>query len=132
MFVVSSSVIPKIAPTANTPAAMLNTASRVRVLLCHRSNQILYQSTPISGLRFPEFEIFARVFVGGLLQRLARGLGLAEQFIQLIVAEGQHLDRTAFGGADRSPALAVVEEGDLARMLSGTQLQRHHVGRGGT
>jgi hypothetical protein len=88
MFVVSRSAMPKIAPTANTPAAMLSTASKVRVLLCHRSNQTLYQITLISDLRFPPLNVFLLMPIGSLVQRLTRDLGLVQQFLELIVADG--------------------------------------------
>src|SRR5512146_2701624 len=127
MFVVSSSLMPKIAPTANTPAAMLNTASRVRILLCQRSNQTLYQITPISDLHFPPLYIFLLMPVSGLAQRLTRDLGLVQQFVELLLADRQYLPRSSFRGADRGVRLAVMQEGNLAKGFAGTQLQNDHI-----
>src|SRR5512147_2168672 len=45
------SLMPKIAPMANTPAAMLNTLKIVRTLLCQRSNQTFCQMTLMLLLR---------------------------------------------------------------------------------
>src|SRR5512138_1402204 len=132
MFVLSSSLIPKIAPTANTPAAMLSTASRVRILLCHRSNQTLYQITLISSLHFPPLGIFLLMAIRCLIQRLTRDLRLAQQFAELIAADRQHFHGSAFRGADCGIRLAVMQEGDLAKILSRTQLQDDHIRLVGT
>src|SRR5689334_8999725 len=108
MFDRSMSLIPKMVPTANTPAAMLKTANNVRVLLCQRSNQILYQMTPILDLLFPEFDIFLLVSICCLVQRLPRDLRLLQQFVELIVTNRQHFHSVAVRGADRSIALCLV------------------------
>src|SRR5215204_5580696 len=76
MLAISISLMPKMAPTANTPAAMLSTARSVRVLLCQRSNQILYQMTLI--LVSSHGEIALLVLICDVAEPVARGLGLAQ------------------------------------------------------
>src|SRR5512140_3795552 len=124
MVLLSRSLMPKMAPTAKAPAATLSTASRVRVLLCQRSNQTLYQMTPMLDLHFPTFDVFLLVDVGGLVQRLAGGLRLTQQLVELIVTEGKDLDRAALAGPDGSMVAALMEERHLSEVFAGSELQR--------
>src|SRR5512135_3452424 len=127
MFVIISSLIPNMAPTAKTPAAMLKTASSVRVLLCQRSNQILYQITPISGVRFPFLYVLLLVRVGSLMQRLESDFGLAQELIELIVAETQQIHGASLAGPNGCPAPFLMKELHLPEVLAGAEFQRDHV-----
>src|SRR5512139_2829249 len=133
MFASSMSLIPKIVPTANTPAAMLKTARSVRVLLCQISNQILCQMTPISGLPLlPELDVFLLVEICCLVKRLARHLRLGQQFVELVIADGQHFHGIAFRGTYRRIGFPAVEEGAFAEVFARSQLEKHHVRLVGT
>src|SRR5512144_2907113 len=128
MFVTSSSLMPKIAPTANTPAAILNTASKVRILLCHKSNQTLYQITPMLNLPCSELDILLFVLIRGLVQALERDFRRTQHFVELIVFDCQHFHGTALRGTDRGITLTMMEECDLAKVLTRTQLENNHIG----
>src|SRR5512142_283559 len=108
MVVSNWSVMPKMAPTAKAPAATLSTASMVRVLLCHRSNQILRQMTLISGLRRPAVYVLMFVDVSRLMQDFARLFRLGQQLAELVVPNCQHFDRAALASPDGRATPALV------------------------
>src|SRR5512134_1069436 len=85
------SLIPKIAPIAKTPIAMLKTVSSVRVLLCQRSNQTLLQMTPISGSCPAFLDILLLVGLCGLQEDVASDFGLAQELIELCIRQLKHL-----------------------------------------
>ncbi len=125
----ASSLMPNIAPTANTPAAMLNTVRSVRVLLCQMSNQILYQIIPQALMPGLPAGIRLRFSLRSAIWRSRSRVDfrLVQQFVELIVADGQHFHGSAFRGAHGSLSLAVVEKCHLAEKLSGSELPSDHI-----
>src|SRR5574342_478874 len=68
-------------------------------------------------------DVFGLMLVGHLMQRLARDLGLAQQFVKLIVLEDKHLNRPTYRSADRCPPFALVEECHFAEDFPRSELQ---------
>ena len=79
--------------------------------------------------RLALLDVFLFMPISRLMKRFARSLGLIQQFVELVVADGEHFhDHSSPQARMDALLLAVVEELHLAEVFARSEFQRNHIG----